>query len=538
MSVTIRNCPTCGTDNRATDNFCPVCGAALFDVPVQTLLTQHSTPAFSLPAYLLGDAKRRRRRPTVEGAGGGLVTIGIALVIISFLTAIGPVPVWASWGGGLLMIAGGLYRMRFDRVAFNRLGMATAAGGVACLGVITMHLTNVDELSLLRSGSDDPAVLTPVPDWIEAAATTPEQASNGGRTSPITNVANVPIFRGDAARTGLNPGPGPVGDPVQIWKIDTRGPVYASPIVVNGLVYYGTKEGFLVAADAATGEERWRYDSGGTILRASPVVHDNVLYLGAGFLMAAIDPATGQELWRQSIEFAGTSSPVVADGVVFVCSEQGTLYSFNAATGEPGWSFPVEGLFFSSPAVAEGSIYVGSDNGEVYALEADTGRQRWRFSTEGPVFASPAVADGTVYISSKSGKVFAVDARTGQERWSFDGGGDSSPAIVGGTVYVGGDDGGMNALDARTGERRWTSATGAPIHSSPAVAGTTVYVGSGTTVYAFDATTGDLVWRFPTSEPIESSPAVVNGAVFIGSRDGFLYAIGGRERSNATPEAG
>jgi hypothetical protein len=342
-----------------------------------------------LPAYLLGDAKRRRRRPTVEGAGGGMVTIGLALVIISFLTAIGPVPLWASWSGGLLMIAGGLYRMRFDRVAFNRLGMAAAAGGVACLGVITMQLTNVDELSLLRSGDDEPAVLTPVPDWIGAASTTPVQAPIGNQAAPITNVANVPIFRGDAARTGLNPGPGPVGDPTQIWKLDTRGPVYASPIVANGLVYYGTKEGFLVAADAATGQEKWRYDSGGTILRASPVVHDDVLYLGAGFLMAAIDPATGQERWRQTIEFAGTSSPVVADGVVYVCSEQGTLYSFDAATGDPGWSFPVEGLFFSSPAVAEGSIYVGSDNGEVYALEADSGRQRWRFSTGGRSLPRP-----------------------------------------------------------------------------------------------------------------------------------------------------
>lgn len=538
MSITIRSCPTCGTDNRASDNFCTVCGAALFDVPAQTILVPHSSPAFSLPDYLLSDAKRRRRRPAVEGAGGGLVSIGLALVIISFLTAIGPIPLWASWGGGLLMIVGGLFRMRFDRVAFNRLGMATAAGGIACLGVITVQLTDVDEMSLLRSGSDEPAVLTPVPDWIEAATTTPEQASGSGQAAPLSNVANVPIFRGNAARTGLNPGPGPVGDPTLIWKLDTRGPVYASPIVVNGLVFYGTKEGFLVAADAATGDERWRYDSGGTILRASPVVHDNVLYLGAGFLMAAIDPATGQERWRQPIEFAGTSSPVVAGGVVYVCSEQGTLYSFDAATGEPGWSFPVEGLFFSSPAVADGSIYVGSDNGEVYALEADTGRQRWRFSTEGPVFASPAVADGTVYISSKSGKVFALDARTGRERWSFDGGGDSSPAIVGETVYVGGDDGGMNALDARTGERRWTSATGSPIRSSPAVAGNTVYVGSGTTVYAFDASTGDQIWRYPTTEPIESSPAVVNGAVFIGSRDGFLYAIGGRERSGATPAAG
>lgn len=536
MSITIRTCPTCGTDNRAIDSFCPVCGAALFDVPAQTLIVPNAVPAFSLPAYLLGDARRRRRRPTVEGAGGGLVTVGLALVIVSFMTTIGPVPLWASWGGGILFIAGGLYRMRFDRTAFNRLGMATAAGGVACLGVIAVQLTDFDAVGFIRRDSSS-ALQTPVPDWLEAAVTTPELPAASGSAVAITNVANVPIFRGDAARTGVNSGPGPVGDPTLIWKLDTRGPVYASPIVDDGKVYYGSKEGYLVAVDAITGEERWRFDVGGAIIRASPVIQDGTLYLGAGFTMIALDPATGQERWRKPIEFAGSSSPVVANGVVYVCSEQGTLYTFDAATGEPGWTFPVEGLFFSSPAFADGSIFLGSDNGEVYALDTETGRQRWRASTDGAVFASPAVAGGVVYVSSKSGMLFAFDALTGQERWSFNAGGDSSPAIVGETVYVGSDDGGMHAVDARTGESRWLSATGAPIHSSPAVAGNTVYVGSGTTVYAFDATTGAQVWRYPTSDAIESSPAVVNGAVYIGSRDGFLYAIGGDGEMSGTPEA-
>lgn len=536
MSITIRTCPACGTDNRATDDFCPVCGAALFDVPAQTLITPTSVPAFSLPSYLLGDAKRRRRRPTVEGAGGGLVTIGLGLVVVSFFTAIGPVPVWASWGAGVLLMAAGLFRMRFDRIAFNRLGIATATGGVAFLGVIAVQLGDIDAIGLIRRDSAAPALQTPVPDWIEAAVTTPEQAPTGGQAT-ISGAANVPIFRGDAARTGLNPGPGPAGDPTLIWKLDTRGPVYASPVVDDGKVYYGSKEGYLVAVDAATGDERWRFDVGGAIIRASPVVQDGVLYLGAGFVMIALDPATGQERWRQPIEFAGSSSPVVANGVVYMCSEQGTLYTFDAATGEPGWTFPVEGLFFSSPAFAEGSLYVGSDNGDIYALDTETGRQRWRAATEGAVFASPAVAGGVVYVSSKSGMLFAFDAVNGQKRWTFNAGGDSSPAIVGETVYVGSDDGGLHAVDARTGESRWLSATGAPIHSSPAVAGNTVYVGSGTTVYAFDATSGDQVWRYPTSEPIESSPAVVNGAVYIGSRDGFLYAIGGDGETGGTPEA-
>ena len=89
----------------------------------------------------------------------------------------------------------------------------------------------------------------------------------------------------------------------------------------------------------------------------------------------------------------------------------------------------------------------------------------------------------------------------------------------------------MNALDARTGERRWTSATGSPIHSSPAVAGNTVYVGSGTTVYAFDAASGEQVWRYPTAERSNRPPLLSMAPSSSAAGTGFLYAIGGRERS-------
>src|SRR5690606_12087693 len=103
MSVPVRTCPVCGTDNRATDTFCPGCGATLTDVRPHNVSLPEAPDFFSLPAYLLGDAAKRRRRPAVDGAGGGLVSIGLLITVISILTSIGPIPAWASWGAGVLL---------------------------------------------------------------------------------------------------------------------------------------------------------------------------------------------------------------------------------------------------------------------------------------------------------------------------------------------------------------------------------------------------------------------------------------------------
>src|SRR5688572_11031184 len=130
MSVSVRTCPVCGTDSRATDNFCPGCGAALDEVRAHNVSLPDAPPYFSL----LGDAAKRKRRPPVDGAGGGLVSIGVLLTVISILTPIGPVPVWASWVAGVALIVAGFWRMRVDCSAFNRAGIVTAAGGAVMLG--------------------------------------------------------------------------------------------------------------------------------------------------------------------------------------------------------------------------------------------------------------------------------------------------------------------------------------------------------------------------------------------------------------------
>jgi outer membrane protein assembly factor BamB len=536
MSVPVRTCPVCGTDNRATDSFCPGCGGSLLDVRPHSVSLPEAPPFFSLPAYLLGDAAKRKRRPPVDGAGGGLVSIGLLLTGISILTPIGPIPVWVTWAAGVVLIVAGFWRMRFDRSAFNRAGMVIAVGGAVMLGFVGTRLFDVRSLVGLAPAGNAP-IETPVPDWLESSD---EAGGAGSGASPETgqSLASVAMFRGDAARTGSNPGPGPTGDPRRRWRFDTRGEVYSTPAIVDGVVYVGTKQGYLLALHEVTGEELWRFDTGGGIIRSSPAVDGGAIYLASGYNLFALDAMRREERWRAEINFAGPSSPVVVGGFVYLCSEEGTIYSFEAATGHKRWEYQAEGLVFSSPAVGEGgALFFGSDTGDLYALEAESGRLLWRFATEGGVYATPVVVGDTVYVSSKSGIIRAVDVASGQQRWEFNAGGDASPAVVDGVVYVGGDDGGLYALDAATGAQRWLSVTGSPIRSSPAVAGDTVYVGSGKALYAIDLATGDQRWRYPTADAVETSPVVVNGVVFVGARDGYLYAIAGSGFRAGTPVA-
>ncbi|MDP9357063.1 MAG: PQQ-binding-like beta-propeller repeat protein [Chloroflexota bacterium] len=529
MTLAIRTCPTCGQTNRATDDFCPNCGASLAAVQPTSLPPSRSLTFYAPVEPRFGARPKRRRN--VESAGGGLVSVGLLTTVTALLTSFGPPLGPAIWAGGLLLIVAGFWRMRHDHAAFNRAGIVTTVGSVFVLGVVVGQ--GVDFPDLPGRSDRKPAVIAPEPtaelDWGETSGTASVAA-------PPPPFAAAPMFRGGPSRIGEDPGPGPQGDPTLLWRADTAGEIYSSPAVAGGMVYLGSKSGFLHALDATTGAERWRFDLGDYIVRASPAVANDTVYITSGFSLFAIDAKTGKERWRVPIRFAGQSSPAVIDGVVFVSSHEGLLYAVDAATGIQRWQYQTDSLVFSSPAVAEGSVFFGGVNGDLYALDVTTGRPRWRFATGGDVYASPAVADGVVYVSSNSRVLYALDAATGEPRWQFAAGGESSPAVVGGVVYAGSDDGGLYALDAATGEVRWLYATGAAIRSSPTVADGAIYVGSGDAIYAVDAT-GQGRWRYPTKAPIESSPAVVGGIVYVGSRDGFLYAVGGTGTAPSTPGA-
>jgi outer membrane protein assembly factor BamB len=376
------------------------------------------------------------------------------------------------------------------------------------------------------------------------------------------DIADVPMHRADAARTGAMPGPGPAGVPIIRWRADIADAIYSSAAVVAGIAYVCTDNNQVVAVDVRSGDVRWRSDEAG--LYSSPAVAGGLVYAGdvdgsskPGGRLAALDAATGALRWAFETNGDVYGSPVVAGDAVYVEDDTGILYALDTASGGERWQAQIASEAGGDPAVAGDTVYIGAlDTGDLLALDAATGAERWRLDLGDGTLSTPSVAGGTVYTTgarlldedTAEGVLVAADAATGADRWrvELDAWSSSSPAVVDGTVYVGDVSGQLYAFDAETGAERWRTRVGPYVSfSSPGVADGVVYVMSAGTVVALDAATGTVRWLFeirPGNDDVDSSPVVTGGLVIAGGGDGALYALGGARSgtptvSTATTEA-
>lgn len=288
-----------------------------------------------------------------------------------------------------------------------------------------------------------------------------------------------------------------VSDGQQVWNQSIpSGIPDSSPAVYKGYVYTP-----LSAYNASTGEQVLDYpDFQGY---TSPIVADGIIYFGSAFgSFYALNATTGSKLWRYLTE--ETSSPAVAYGRVYFESWDGNIYALDALTGTKVWNYTLNEpsrYMDSSPAVVDERVFVGGRDG-IYCLNALTGDKIWNHPTPGASsISSPAVANGYVYLGSIDGNVYALNASMGTQIWNATGGGSSSPAVAGGAVYSG-DSVKIVAFNASIGTEIWNYSF-PPVEyymlSSPAIADGVVYAGDGLSLYAFGTPA-------PTPTPSQQAP--------------------------------
>lgn len=192
-----------------------------------------------------------------------------------------------------------------------------------------------------------------------------------------------------------------------VWT-NSSGSVSAQPVQVNGVVYYGSWDGYERAADAATGQVLWS------------------TYLGQTTKSTCNPPSVG-------VASTATVGNVPINGVstqvVFVGGGDQHFYALNAATGAVIWKTALgttaSTFLWSSPLFYRGVVYEGVASfgdcplirSKIVAIRATTGAIRDTLFTApsgctgAGVWGSPAVdtSTGDIYFGTGNGSTTCTE---------------------------------------------------------------------------------------------------------------------------------
>jgi outer membrane protein assembly factor BamB len=339
--------------------------------------------------------------------------------------------------------------------------------------------------------------------------------------------------------------------------------VCSSPLVENGVVYYTSNRGEVMAVDLdgfrdgnndgpVTDEKftsekdadvLWRFDMMEEVgafphnmSNASPVSHGDLIF---------VNTSNGQD--ESHVNVPSPKAPAII--------------AINKTTGKLAWEDnPVEDRIlhgqWSSPAVATigdtVQVIVGQGDGWVRGNNAVTGERLWEFDTNpkdsvwpktrNEVISTPVIHDGIVYIANGQdpehgegvGHLYAIDptkrgdiTTTGLV-WHYDKirRSISTAAVHDGIVYFADFSGFLHALDAKTGQVYWTHDMFAAVWGSPLVVEGRVYLGDedGDITILQAGRELKVIGEMNMGSSVYATPVPANGSLFISGRN-QLFAL-------------
>jgi len=283
------------------------------------------------------------------------------------------------------------------------------------------------------------------------------------------------------------------------WSLDLPGEVSleATPLEVDGTIYFTGSEAKAYAVDARTGEIKWTYDP---------------------------------QVWKHNpdkmhFSFGANRGMAYENGKVFAAGLDGRLFALDAKTGKELWvadSIPAGMLNVSTgaPRVMNGKVIIGNggadfgSRGFVTAFDANTGKQLWRF------FITPGSPE-----QNKGDSAMEAAAKTwGPDFWKHTGGGGTAwngmtfdPELD--RVYIGTGNSGPydpNLRDPNGGDDLYN-----------------------VSIVALDAKTGKYIWHYQENQrdcwDYKSTPNIIMATVPINGQprevllhaptNGFFYVL-------------
>ena len=233
----------------------------------------------------------------------------------------------------------------------------------------------------------------------------------------------------------------------------------ASPVIDNGVMYFTTSLGHIIALDARTGARLWEHAeyTGRTILCCGSINRGVAVYGGRVYVatldarLVALDARTGKTIWTVSVGdntqgYSLTAAPLAADGKIIIGISggeygiRGYVSAFDPATGRRLWRW------YTIPSPSEGGWWGKWKTSDPFgtSFNRDIAREKrdsaahpdaWK-TGGGPMWQTPAYDTATHTLVFSTGNpspdvdgsvrpgdnlyansIVGLDIRTGKLRW-------------------------------------------------------------------------------------------------------------------------
>ncbi len=183
----------------------------------------------------------------------------------------------------------------------------------------------------------------------------------------------------------------------------------SSPVLLNGTLFIqfdNEENSYIVAIDAATGNEKWKVHRDEKTTYSTPYIWKNKIrteLVTCGKTARSYDPESGKILWEMKMEGdMSIPSPVGNEELLFIGNAAGRdtkpkLYAVKAGIdGEitnsgTAWISEESGLGNPTPLLYKDRLYIIGGRGEIAVLDAVTGSLKYqkRINGIGSVWATP-----------------------------------------------------------------------------------------------------------------------------------------------------
>lgn len=312
----------------------------------------------------------------------------------------------------------------------------------------------------------------------------------------------------------------------------------AAPLIIGSDIFQGGSDGKLYVINKYSGSvKRVIKDSGG--IEATPLFSQGVLYFGSneGYVKA-FSYRTGDYLWSYFVGYPVSSTPFLYDGRLFVLGSNDILYAFDAATGKILWTvkrdFPARRPVIkgsSSPVCYDNVVYVGFSDGTFIGANMFNGSivLEKNLNTRGKfkdVDATPYVDEKYIVEPSYDGNLYCMERKTGNVIWSIQDGSAKSVTVINNVVYYSSNEGSLYVINLANGVVKWSVKIPKGIPTAPAVMGDYLVVGSserGLLIYKKE--NGRFMKEFNSGTGIFADPVVEDNYIYFFSNYGVLYSF-------------